>query len=64
MKLLSLAERFLSADQMPTVEVEHVDIQPDPERSEWIARKVEAAKKVLGQNHLCHPSNRVQKRAA
>jgi hypothetical protein len=49
---------------MPTVEVEHVDIQPDHERAESIARKIEAAKKVLGQKYLCHPSNRIQKRAA
>jgi hypothetical protein len=51
-------------DQPTIVEVDHVEVTPDQERAARIAEKIEEAKRFLGERYLCHPSRRVEKKAA
>lgn len=48
----------------PPSEIVLVHIEQDAAQVDRIREKVEAAKLALGEKYLCHPANRIHKRAA
>jgi hypothetical protein len=44
--------------------IEGVQVNPDPEIAAQIQRKIADAKEFLGEKYLCHPSQKVQRKAA
>jgi hypothetical protein len=50
-------------DHVP-VTIECVKIERDPEAEAQLQRKLEEAKRFLGEKYLLHPSQQVQRKAA
>jgi hypothetical protein len=58
----TIVDSFLY-DSIP-VTIESVKLDPDPEAAAQLQRKIDEAKRFLGEKYLLHPSQQVQRKAA